>query len=96
MFTWMYTVMIIIVKNIQDEHHKNRREKIKWWINLPKPQVEAGEDRTNSMHLPHSFLSSCTITGKHSGCVTLSFTDLQHEIAVPLCPVNHDVFVNKV
>lgn len=65
-------------------------------VNLPKPQVDAGEDRTNSMHLPHFFLSSCTITGKHSGCVTFSPTDPQHEIALPLRPVKNEVFVYKI
>jgi len=65
-------------------------------IYLPKPQVDAGEDRTNSMHFPHFFSSSWTITGKHSGCVTFLPTDPQHEIALPLCPVNREVFVNKI
>jgi len=64
-------------------------------INIPKPQVDAGEDRTNSMHFPHFFLPSFTITGKHSWCVTFLPTDAQHETALPLCPVNREVFVNK-
>jgi hypothetical protein len=54
---------------------------------LPKPQVDAGEERTNSMHLPsHLPPLPFAITGKHSGCVTLPAELPQHEIELPLCP----------
>lgn len=60
-------------------------------IKLPNPQVEAGDDRTNSMHLPHFLSSSSTrITGKHSGCVTLP-TELQHAIVLPFSPTKLNV-----
>lgn len=69
------------------------KEVLKITNGLPKPQVEAGEDRTNSMHFPHFLLpySSRTITGKHSGWVTVLSIELQHEIALPLCPIKSNV-----